>query len=56
LRTLIDRPSWGYVLLPLVAPHHRREGLVYWWPFYGASGSGPLSTAVEADYDNDDGL
>ena len=30
LRMPIDRPSkWGYVLLPLAAPHHRREGLVH---------------------------
>jgi hypothetical protein len=35
LRTLVDRPSWGYVLLPLAAPHHRREGLVYFWPSAG---------------------
>ena len=38
MRTLIDRPSWGYVLLPLAAPHHRREGLVYWWPSMGLAG------------------
>ena len=35
MRTLVDRPSWGYVLLPLAAPHHRREGLVYFWPSAG---------------------
>jgi hypothetical protein len=23
---------WGYVLSPLAAPHHRREGLVFHWP------------------------
>src|ERR1019366_6023106 len=35
-RTLIDRPStWGYVLLPLAAPHPRREGLVCSWPCTG---------------------
>ena len=33
LRTLIDKAlKWGYVLLPLAAPHHRREGLVFCWP------------------------
>ena len=30
---LIDKAlNWGYVLLPLAAPHHRREGLVFGWP------------------------
>jgi hypothetical protein len=30
LRTLIDKAlNRGYVLLPLAAPHHRREGLVF---------------------------
>jgi hypothetical protein len=30
LRVLIDKAlnSWGYVLSPLAAPHHRRDGLV----------------------------
>jgi hypothetical protein len=33
LRTLIDKAlNRGYVLLPLAAPHHRREGLVFRWP------------------------
>ena len=30
---LIDKAlKWGYVLSPLAAPHHRREGLVFDWP------------------------
>ena len=30
---LIDKAlNRGYVLLPLAAPHHRREGLVFRWP------------------------
>jgi hypothetical protein len=30
LRVLIDKAlKWGYVLSPLAAPHHRREGLVF---------------------------
>jgi hypothetical protein len=33
LRSLIDKAlKWGYVLSPLAAPHHRREGLVFVWP------------------------
>src|SRR6201999_3560114 len=34
LRVLIDKAlhQGGYVLSPLAAPHHRREGLVYRWP------------------------
>jgi hypothetical protein len=31
---LIDKAltRWGYVLSPLAAPHHRRDGLVFGWP------------------------
>ena len=31
---LIDKAlaGWGYVLLPLAAPHHRRDGLVFGRP------------------------
>jgi hypothetical protein len=30
---LIDKAlKWGYVLLPLAAPHHRRDGLVFGRP------------------------
>ena len=30
---LIDKAlTWGYVLSPLAAPHHRREGLVFGGP------------------------
>jgi len=33
LRVLIDKAlSWGYVLSPLAAPHHRRDGLVFRGP------------------------
>jgi len=33
LRTLIDKAlNWGYVLLPLAAPHHRQKGLVFGRP------------------------
>ena len=35
LRALIDRPSKGYVLLPLVGTSHRREELVSSWPSTG---------------------
>ena len=43
------RSDWGYVLLPLAAPHHRRDGLVFGRPFHqGASNSGPLPAAVDA--------
>ena len=48
---LIDKAldHWGYVLLPLAAPHHRRDGLVFGRPSTtGASNSGPLPAAVEA--------
>jgi hypothetical protein len=30
---LIDKAlNWGYVLSPLAAPHHRRDGLVFRGP------------------------
>jgi hypothetical protein len=47
---LIDKAlRWGYVLLPLAAPHHRREGLVFRWPSdKGKRYVGPLPAAVEA--------
>ena len=46
---LIDKAlNRGYVLLPLAAPHHRREGLVFLWPSDRASNRGPLPAAVEA--------
>ncbi|MGH2893016.1 MAG: hypothetical protein ACRDPM_07080, partial [Solirubrobacteraceae bacterium] len=34
LRMLIDKAlaGWGYVLLPLAAPHHRRDGVVFGRP------------------------
>ena len=33
LRVLIDKAlTRGYVLSPLAAPHHRRDGLVFRWP------------------------
>jgi len=33
LRVLIDKAlTRGYVLSPLAAPHHRRDGLVSVWP------------------------
>jgi hypothetical protein len=33
LRVLIDKAlKRGYVLSPLAAPHHRRDGLVFGWP------------------------
>ena len=50
LRVLIDKAlaNRGYVLLPLAAPHHRREGLVFGRPSTGQAASGPLPTAVEA--------
>jgi len=36
LRTLIDKAlNRGYVLLPLAAPHHRRDGLVCFRPWHG---------------------
>ena len=38
----------GYVLLPLAAPHHRREELVSSWPSQRASYLGSLPTVVEA--------
>ena len=39
----------GYVLLPLAAPHHRRDGLVFGRPSAKrASDRGPLPAAVEA--------
>ena len=46
----IDRPSTrGYVLLPLAAPHHRREGLVFCGPSdKGKQYTGPPPAAVEA--------
>ena len=47
----IDRPSTrGYVLLPLAAPHHRREGLVHERPSTrgGQALRSPLPAAVEA--------
>ena len=38
----IDRPSTrGYVLLPLAAPHHRREGLIHARPSTGAGKAKP---------------
>ena len=40
MRMPIDRPSkWGYVLLPLAAPHHRREGLVHERPSTQGAGN-----------------
>ena len=46
----IDRPSnRGYVLLPLAAPHHRREGLIHERPSTrGQAKQSPLPAAVEA--------
>jgi len=36
LRNLIDKAlNRGYVLLPLAAPHHRRDGLVCFRPCTG---------------------
>ena len=51
LRMLIDKAltTRGYVLLPLAAPHHRRDGLVFGRPStQGQASSGPLPAAVEA--------
>jgi hypothetical protein len=40
---LIDKAlNRGYVLSPLAAPHHRREGLVFRWP----SNKGKQSSAL----------
>jgi hypothetical protein len=51
LRVLIDKALAvrGYVLLPLAAPHHRRDGLVFGRPSTkGQAIGGPLPAAVEA--------
>jgi hypothetical protein len=48
---LIDKAlaARGYVLLPLAAPHHRRDGLVFGRPSTkGQAIAAPLPAAVEA--------
>ena len=47
LRALIDRPSTGYVLLPLAAPHPAGRGWSHAGPPTGKQ-RGPLPAAVEA--------
>ena len=42
---LIDKAlhNGGYVLSPLAAPHHRRDGLVFRWPSTKGQAIGALS-------------
>jgi len=48
-RQALKVSKWGYVLLPLAAPHYRREGLVHERPStQGQAMQSPLPAAVEA--------
>jgi hypothetical protein len=51
----IDRPSTrGYVLLPLAAPHHRREGLVHERPSTRGAGKAKPSPGGGRGNNQDD--
>jgi hypothetical protein len=53
---LIDKAlNRGYVLLPLAAPHHRRDGLVFGRPFVSEQGkrSRPSPDGGRGTYQDD---
>jgi hypothetical protein len=61
LRILIDKAlNRGYVLLPLAAPHHRWDGLVYGRPSAKGKESRPCSSggrgSTRMSYEDSSGL